>query len=178
MILGVTGPNEYENNVCNNYHTNNMAAFSLKYTVDVVNLIKEKYPESYAKAMTKLHITDSELDKFQEIADNMYYPYTDEFDVYLQQDGFMDKDLLTVDDLLPTDRPINQNWSWDKILRSCFIKQADVLQSMYNLPNNYTKQEKQRHFDFYEPMTVHESSLSPCIYSIIACEVGYLRERL
>ena len=106
----------------------------------------------------------------------MYYPYVSELDIYAQQDGFMDKDLLTVDDLSPSERPLNQHWSWDKILRSCFIKQADVLQSMYNLPFEYTEDQKRRHFDFYEPMTVHESSLSPCIYSIIACEVGYYKK--
>ncbi len=173
MILGVTGPNEYENNVNNNYHTNRMCAFSLRYTVDTVKLIKQKYPESYAKAMTQLNISEAELDKFMDISDNMYYPYVEELNVFAQQDGFMDKDLLKVSDISPDDRPLNQHWSWDRILRSCFIKQADVLQSMYNLPFEYTIEEKRRNFDFYEPMTVHESSLSPCIYSIIACEVGY-----
>lgn len=176
MILGVTGPNEYENNINNNYHTNRMCAFSLHYTVDAVSLVKEKYPESYAKALNSLHISEGEMAKFKEIADNMYYPYIDEQHIYAQQDGFMDKDIVPASELLPSDRPLNQRWSWDRILRSCYIKQADVLQSIYNLPNEYTLDEKRRHFDFYEPITVHESSLSPCIYSIIACEVGYLEK--
>ena len=176
MILGVTGPNEYENNVSNNYHTNRMCAFSLQYTVETAKLIKEKYPEKYAKAKIQLNISDAELDKFSHIAENMYYPYVGELNVFAQQDGFMDKDLLSVNDLSPDERPLNQHWSWDKILRSCFIKQADVLQSMYNLPFEYTADEKKRNFDFYEPMTVHESSLSPCIYSIIACEIGYYKK--
>jgi len=174
MILGVTGPNEYENNVNNNYHTNRMCAFSLEFTISALSLIKEKYPESYAKAVSNLNISDIELNQFEHIAKNMYYPYIDEFNVFAQQDGFIDKDLKTVYDLLPSERPINQNWSWDKILRSCYIKQADVLQSIYNLSDDYTLDEKRRHFDFYEPMTVHESSLSPCIHSIIACELGYI----
>src|SRR5690606_41429774 len=59
---------------------------------------------------------------------SMYYPYVEELGVFEQQDGFMDKELLTVADLSPEDLPLNQNWSWDRILRSCFIKQADVLQ--------------------------------------------------
>lgn len=173
MILGVTGPNEYENNVNNNYHTNNMAAFSLRYTVEIANELKQNNPESYAKAVNDLHITDAELDKFTEIAENMYLPKIEEFDVFSQQDGYMDKEQLSADDLKPEDRPLNQNWSWDRILRSCFIKQADVLQSMYNFPFDYSFDEKKRNFDFYEPKTVHESSLSPCIYSIIASEIGY-----
>jgi len=150
-----------------------MAAFSLKYTYNVAMEIKRSNPESYAKAVTKMNITDSELDKFVEIADNMYLPYIEEYKVFSQQDGYIDKELISADDLSPEERPINQNWSWDKILRSCFIKQADVLQSMYNFPFDYDAETKKRNFDFYEPKTVHESSLSPCIYSIIASEIGY-----
>ena len=69
--------------------------------------------------------------------------------------------------------PMNQNWSWDRILRSCYIKQADVLQGLYFLGDRYDFETKKRNFDFYEPLTVHESSLSPCVHSIIACELGY-----
>ncbi|MGL4630242.1 MAG: glycosyl hydrolase family 65 protein, partial [Leadbetterella sp.] len=69
-------------------------------------------------------------------------------------------------------RPINQKWSWDRILRSCFIKQADVLQGMYFFEDDFSKEELERNFDFYEPMTVHESSLSPCVHSILACRLG------
>ena len=106
MIHGVTGPNEYENNVNNNYHTNNMATWTLQYTLD------------------------------------------------------------------PSERPLNQHWSWDKILRSPFIKQSDVLQSIYFLNDRYSMEEKRRNFDFYEPMTVHESSLSPSVHAVLAAELG------
>src|SRR5699024_1832432 len=81
-------------------------------------------------------------------------------------------ELRTADELNPSDRPLNQNWSWDKILRSPFIKQADVLQSMYFLGDRYTTEQKEKNFDFYEPMTVHESSLSPSIHAILAAELG------
>ena len=69
-------------------------------------------------------------------------------------------------------RPINQVWSWDRILRSCFIKQADVLQGFYFFPDDFTQAELEENFDFYEPMTVHESSLSPCVHSILAARLG------
>ena len=70
------------------------------------------------------------------------------------------------------ERPINQVWSWDRILRSCFIKQADVLQGFYFFPDDFSRQELEENFDFYEPMTVHESSLSPCVHSILAAKLG------
>ncbi|HUH47260.1 MAG TPA: glycosyl hydrolase family 65 protein, partial [Arenibacter sp.] len=68
-------------------------------------------------------------------------------------------------------RPINQKWSWDRILRSPYIKQADTLQGFYLFEDKFTKAEIERHFDFYEPFTVHESSLSPCVHSIIAAKL-------
>jgi maltose phosphorylase len=93
--------------------------------------------------------------------------------VVLQQDGFLDKEQLTADDLSLDERPINQHWSWDRILRSIFIKQADVLQGYYFLNHLYEEEEVKRNFDFYEPKTVHESSLSPCVHAILAAQIDY-----
>ena len=75
-------------------------------------------------------------------------------------------------DLQAADCPLNQKWSWDRILRSCFIKQADVLQGLYFFENQFDTETIRRNFDFYEPRTVHESSLSPCVHSILACLIG------
>ncbi len=169
MIHGVTGPNEYENNVNNNWYTNTMAAWTLRYTLEVIGYLKESGHEA---RFSDLYMTDDELTKWQDIIDKMYYPYDEENQVFIQHDTFMDKDLMPVSQLKPEDRPLNQKWSWDKILRSCFIKQADVLQGIYFLNNEYTQEEKRRNFEFYEPMTVHESSLSPCIHAILAAELG------
>ena len=71
------------------------------------------------------------------------------------------------------DRPLNQRWSWDRILRSCFIKQADVLQGVYFFEEDFEQEVIRRNFDFYEPLTVHESSLSPCVHAILASRLGY-----
>ena len=85
----------------------------------------------------------------------------------------MDKEQILVKDLDPKERPLNQKWSWDRILRSCFIKQADVLQGLYFFEDRYDLETLQRNFDFYEPRTVHESSLSPCVHTILATKLGY-----
>ncbi|HFK7791745.1 TPA: glycosyl hydrolase family 65 protein, partial [Listeria monocytogenes] len=87
-------------------------------------------------------------------------------------DTFLDKELRSTDTLKPEDMPINQNWSWDKILRSCFIKQADVLQGLYLFYDDFDFDTKQRNFEFYEPLTVHESSLSPAVHAVLASELG------
>lgn len=84
----------------------------------------------------------------------------------------MDKEQRMAADLDPAERPINQHWSWDRILRSCFIKQADVLQGIFVFEEEFDRETMERNFDFYEPRTVHESSLSPCVHSILAARIG------
>ena len=81
---------------------------------------------------------------------------------------------MPASDLPASERPINQKWSWDRILRSCFIKQADVLQGMFFFEDHFDEETLRRHFEFYEPMTVHESSLSPCVHSILASRLGMM----
>ena len=122
--------------------------------------------------MSKVNLTEDELSKWKAVADNMYFPFDEERNIYLQQDGFLDKELITVADLPKSERPINQKWSWDRILRSPYIKQADTLQGFYFFEDHFTDEELERHFDFYEPFTVHESSLSPCVHSIQAAKLG------
>lgn len=176
MILGVTGPNEYENNVNNNWYTNRMVKWSLQYTVDTLEEMRENASRLYEEAIRHLGVTAEEVETFRKVSMNMYLPEDKERGIFLQQDGFLDKEIVPVSALKPSDLPLNQNWSWDRILRSCYIKQADVLQGLWFLNEEYSLEEKKRNFDFYEPLTVHESSLSPCIHAILAAEIG-LREK-
>jgi maltose phosphorylase len=106
----------------------------------------------------------------------MFFRYSEKHNVYLQQDGFLDKELITVKDLDTSQRPINQKSSWDRILRSPYIKQADTLQGFYFFEDHFTTEALERHFDFYEPFTVHESSLSPCVHSIQAAKLDRMEQ--
>ena len=171
VILGVTGPNEYENNVNNNFYTNYLAKWCIEYTVECLNKIQQQYREDFDRVAHKTTLTSTEIEKWKHVADEMYFPFSEEHKVYLQQDGFLDKELIPVKALPKSERPINQKWSWDRILRSCYIKQADVLQGMFFFENKFSKDEIERHFDFYEPITVHESSLSPCVHSVLAAYI-------
>lgn len=173
MILGVTGPNEYDNNVNNNWYTNTMAVWNLEYTLEVIEYVKSEHPNRFNQIIAKVSLDDNELTKWKDIISKMHYPHIESLDIFEQQDGYMDKEQVLVKDLPKEELPLNQNWSWDRILRSCFIKQADVIQGLYFLNDRYDIETKKRNFDFYEPRTVHESSLSPCVYSIIAGEIGY-----
>ena len=160
VILGVTGPNEYENNINNNFYTNYLASWCLRYAAEQVITLQ------------KAGITKEETQQWLHIAQNIYFPYSEKYGVYLQQDGFLDKDLKPVTAIPAEERPLNQHWSWDRILRSPYIKQADTLQGFYFFEDHFTKEELQKHYEFYEPFTVHESSLSPCVHSVLASALG------
>ena len=176
VILGVTGPNEYENNVNNNFYTNYLAKWCIDYALENIGLVKENYDSDYTRIMNKAKVSIAELEQWKKVADNMYFPYSEKHQVYLQQDGFLDKELITVANLDKSQRPINQKWSWDRILRSPYIKQADTLQGFYFFEDHFTTEELERHFDFYEPFTVHESSLSPCVHSIQAAKLDRMEQ--
>ena len=171
VILGVTGPNEYENNVNNNFYTNYLAKWCIDYAMEQINKVEHEYTSDYTRIMSKVNLDNAEIAHWKAVADNMYFPYSKEHDVYLQQDGFLDKELIKVHDLDKSQRPINQKWSWDRILRSPYIKQADTLQGFYFFEDHFTKEQLEKHFNFYEPFTVHESSLSPCVHSIQAAKL-------
>ncbi|OYQ42247.1 glycoside hydrolase family 65 protein [Flavobacterium aurantiibacter] len=172
VILGVTGPNEYENNVNNNWYTNYIAKWCMEYAAEQTERVAKEYPADYSRIVAKVKLGSQEISEWREVGTNMYFPYSETYGVYLQQDGFLDKELVKVDKLDRSQRPINQKWSWDRILRSPYIKQADVLQGFYFFEDHFTTEELEKHFDFYEPFTVHESSLSPCVHSIQAAVLG------
>jgi maltose phosphorylase len=176
VILGVTGPNEYENNVNNNWYTNYLAKWCIDYAIEQINKVQKDYSADYARVMSKVNLDNAEMAHWKDVADNMYFPYSEERDVYLQQDGFLDKELVKVHDLDKSQRPINQKWSWDRILRSPYIKQADTLQGFYFFEDHFSKEQLEKHFDFYEPYTVHESSLSPCVHSIQAAVLDRMEQ--
>lgn len=176
VILGVTGPNEYENNINNNWYTNYIAKWCLEFTLEQISQVKANFISDYKRINDKVNLKKEELVRWIDVAESMYFPFSEEHQVYLQQDGFLDKELIKVDDLAMDQRPINQKWSWDRILRSPYIKQADTLQGFYFFENHFTIEELEKHYNFYEPFTVHESSLSPCVHSIQAAKLNKMEQ--
>ena len=177
VLLGVTGPNEYENNVNNNWYTSYIACWSMRYATRAARWVRENRPADYARICAKRAFDEAaETAVWHRIADNMYLGEDRELGIFLQQDSYLDKEQTLVADLDPAERPINQKWSWDRILRSCFIKQADVLQGLYFFGEEFDLDTLRRNFYFYEPRTVHESSLSPCVHAVLAARLGDLEK--
>ncbi|MGB5242066.1 MAG: family 65 glycosyl hydrolase domain-containing protein [Lutimonas sp.] len=176
VILGVTGPNEYENNVNNNWYTNYIAKWCIDYAIENIEKLRNGFKNDHDRILAKTALAAEEIKSWKEVADNMYFPFDEKQGIYLQQDGFLDKHLVTVDKLPKSERPINQKWSWDRILRSPYIKQADVLQGIYFFENHFDQKTIEKHFNYYEPFTVHESSLSPCVHSILAAKINRIEK--
>ncbi len=175
VILGVTGPNEYENNVDNNWYTNLMAQWTLRYAAEAIDLAREIDAAATDRLLASIELDEAaERARWSEVADGLHLPEDPERGIFLQQGNYLDKELLTVDDLDPAERPIVHHWSWDRILRSCFIKQADVLQGLWVFEDRFDLDTIRANFDFYEPRTVHESSLSPSVHAVLAVRLGRL----
>ena len=176
VILGVTGPNEYENNVDNNWYTNYSCVQTLKATIKTLNELSSNHIEDYERICRTTRFSSDETVRWQEIIDNMYLPSNNDLGIFVQNDGYLDKELKTVEDIPKDERPINQHWSWDRILRSCFIKQSDVLLGIYLYYPHFDIKTIQSNFNFYEPRTLHESSLSPYVHSILAARIGEIEK--
>jgi maltose phosphorylase len=161
VMLGVTGPNEYENNINNNWYTNYIARWCLQYSIEVVD-----------RSGQKGLIDQAERAHWNHIIERIRLNKKEGSNIFLQQDGFLDKEILPTSSIPSQQRPINQHWSWDRILRSVYIKQADVLQGIYLFEDHFTEEQIRDNFDFYEPLTVHESSLSPCVHTILAAKLN------
>ncbi len=173
-IHGVTGPDEYTTVVDNNLFTNLMARENFRYAVQTLDMIRGKHPNRWKILVHKTKVTLSEVDQWREAAENMFIPYDQKRQIHLQDDDFLS---LKPWDLkqLPRDKfPLLLHYHPLVIYRHRVIKQADLVLAMFLLGNEFTKDQKKRNFDYYDPLTTGDSSLSACIQSIIAAEVGYL----
>ena len=171
-INGVTGPDEYNTVVNNNTYTNLMARENLRYAVDTVATLKAEKPDILQALITKTGLQPEEADMWARAADKMYVPFDAATGIYPQDDGFLDRQPWDFEDT-PADRyPLLLFYHPLNIYRSQVIKQADVILAMFLLSHEFSVEAKRRNFDFYDPLTTGDSSLSSCIEAIIALEVG------
>ncbi|MCL2050460.1 MAG: family 65 glycosyl hydrolase [Lachnospiraceae bacterium] len=174
-FYGVMGLDEFQLMVNNNAYTNYMSKRSLEYALSVINDMIAERPEQYKKMAAKTDFYEAETAKWQDVAANMYMPVTAE-GLFEQHDGFFELPHMEID-LIPVDEfPLYNHWSYDRIYRNNMIKQPDVLMFLYLYNSSFSAEVKRLNYEFYEPLTVHESSLSPAIHSILAAELGKMEE--
>jgi len=172
-IQGVTGPDEYNTVVNNNTFTNLMARENLWYAASTIRRLEEERPQRYAAVTGELGLTPDEVDHWQRAADQMYVPFDDDLQIHLQDDDFLDRKDWDFTGTPAEKYPLLLHYHPLVIYRHKLIKQADVILAMFLLGDEFTTEQKKRNFDYYDPLTTGDSSLSACIQSIIAAEVGY-----
>ena len=171
-IARVTGPDEYTAIVDNNYYTNAMAQQHLRFAAAIAVRLAAEAPETYAALSGRLDLTEGEIAQWQRAAEAMYLPYDAALGIHMQDDGFLDRPRWEPQQdeagvpLLMRFHPLT-------LYRYQLCKQADLILAMVMAGDGIDRAAKRRDFDFYEPITVHDSTLSPNTFSILASEIGY-----
>ncbi|MDK0839207.1 glycosyl hydrolase family 65 protein [Clostridium perfringens] len=176
-ICAVTGPDEYNAIVDNNFYTNLMARENLRDAIWALNKIKEKDKLAYDNLVKKLDLKDEEIEYWKKIIENMYFPYDEKRGVYPLDDGFMKRKPWD-DSKIPKEKRhlLYENYHPLFIFRQRMSKQADAILAMYLHSNLFSINELRRNYDFYQEVTLHHSSLSTCIFGILASQIGYDEE--
>lgn len=176
-ICDVTGPDEYNVLVDNNFYTNLMARENLRDAVSAVSWLKEQDPEVLEGLKQKLDFDVEETVLWEKIVENMYFPYDGTRDIYPMDDGFLMRKPWDESRIPPEKRAwLYENYHPLFIMRQRMSKQADAILGMYLHSDRFTKDEIRRNYDFYQEVTLHHSSLSTCIFGIVASEIGYDEE--
>jgi alpha,alpha-trehalose phosphorylase len=171
-IHGVTGPDEYNTVVNNNTFTNLMARENMWFAVETIEKLKEKRPARYRAVIGELKVDEKEIAEWKKAADRMYVPFDEELGVHPQDEHFLEKQDWDFGNTPLNRYPILLHYHPLVIYRKKVIKQADVILAMFLLGNEFSDERKKKNFDFYDPLTTGDSSLSACIQGIMAFRVG------
>jgi alpha,alpha-trehalose phosphorylase len=171
-INSVTGPDEYNTVVNNNAYTNLMARENLRYAAQTVQSLRATNPDGYDSLVHKTALAPSEAEEWLRAANSMYVPYDERRKIILQDDSFLDREPWNFRDTPPEHYPLLLFYHPLNIYRKRVIKQADVVLAMFLLGGAFSLEEKKRSFEFYDPLTTGDSSLSSCVEAIIAAQVG------
>jgi alpha,alpha-trehalose phosphorylase len=177
-LNGVTGPDEYNTVVNNNTYTNLMARENLWYAVNTVEIMRDRHPDRLKELIDKTNLDFSELENWQQAADRMYLPYDPSRGIHLQHDSFLEDEVWDFANTPADKYPLLLHFHPLVIYRHQVIKQADIVLAMFLLGHEFSREQKQRNFDYYDPLTTGDSSLSVCVQSIIASEIGYAKEAI
>ncbi|MDZ5473988.1 glycosyl hydrolase family 65 protein [Bacillus sp. 31A1R] len=172
-IDAVTGPDEYTCIVNNNYYTNVMAKHNLKWAAKSLSLLKERYPEQYGGLIKRLNIGGNEESSWEEAAEKMYLPFDESLNINPQDDTFLQKAIWDFEHTPEDHYPLLLNYHPLTLYRYQVCKQADTVLAHFLLEDEQDMSVIKKSFDYYEKITTHDSSLSSCVFSIMAAKVGY-----
>ncbi|MGP5689561.1 HAD-IA family hydrolase [Glutamicibacter ardleyensis] len=172
-IHGVTGPDEYTAVVNDNTYTNVMARFNLRRSAQLLRELASRNPKFYAQLAQKLALESAEIDTWQLAADRIHIPYSDKVGIHLQDDHFLNREVWDLEASGPEKRPLLLHYHPLVIYRFQVIKQADTVLALWLRSSDFTAEQKLADFNYYDPLTTGDSTLSATVQSILAAEVGY-----
>ncbi len=172
-IHGVTGPDEYTTVVNDNLFTNVMARFNLRYAAESVRIIADQFPEAYARMIDRVGFDESEIGEWERAAEAMVVPYSRAFNIHPQDAHFLDREVWDLENTPQDKLPLLLHFHPLVIYRFQVLKQADVVLALFLLSDEFSDEMKRADFDYYDPLTTGDSTLSAVVQSIIAAEIGY-----
>ena len=171
-INAVTGPDEYKTVVNNNAYTNLLARENLRFAAATLDSLRAAEPAAYNTLVHKTELDTTEIEAWSRAAENMYVPYDEKLSITPQDDSFLDREPWDLRNTPPEHFPLLLFYHPLNIYRKQVIKQADVILAMFLLGDAFSLAAKKRNFDFYDPLTTGDSSLSSCVEAIIAAQIG------
>jgi len=172
-IHGVTGPDEYTTVVNDNLFTNVMAQFNLAVAASTLSDVERDSPEDYAKAVSRLKLRPGEVDEWREAAKGMFIPFDEDMGIHQQDSHFLEREMWDLEHTPNDKRPLLLHYHPLVIYRFQVLKQADVVLAMYLQGERFTAEQRRANFEYYDPITTGDSTLSAVVQSIVAAEVGY-----
>ena len=172
-IHGVTGPDEYTTVVNDNLYTNLMARSNLGAAAHAVNNLREADPGAYTSMVARLNLEEAEVEEWLRAAEKMFIPFDKALGVHPQDAQFLEKELWDLSKTPVDKRPLLLHYHPLVIYRFQVLKQADVVLALFLQGDLFTDEEKRADFDYYDPITTGDSTLSAVVQSIMAAEVGY-----
>ncbi|HDQ13587.1 MAG TPA: beta-phosphoglucomutase [Sediminispirochaeta sp.] len=171
-INGVTGPDEYTALVNNNYYTNIMAQNNLEFACRVLEELEEYDRASYTQVVNATGLREEEVEQWRRAAEAMFLPYDANLGIHPQDDSFLNKKIWPISEIPKEKRPLLLHYHPLVIYRHQIIKQADTVLALFLQGDKFSLAEKRRDFEYYDRLTTGDSSLSACVQSVIAAEVG------
>ncbi|MCW2838226.1 MAG: Kojibiose phosphorylase, partial [Marmoricola sp.] len=163
----------YTTVVNNNLFTNVMARFNLEQAVESLERIREEHPTEYAQLVTRLDLSDEEVEEWRECAKGMAIPFDEGLGIHPQDDFFLDREVWDLSQTPDELRPLMLHYHPLVIYRFQVLKQADVVLALFLHGDRFTAEEKRADFEYYDPITTGDSTLSAVVQSVMAAEVGY-----
>ena len=172
-IHGVTGPDEYTTVVNNNLFTNVMARYNLEQAVAAVETVRRDHPEDFEQVRARLELDDAEVEEWARCAAGMHIPFDEGLGIHPQDDAFLDREVWDLSETPDSLRPLLLHYHPLVIYRFQVLKQADVVLALFLQGDRFTEEEKRADFEYYDPITTGDSTLSAVVQSVVAAEVGY-----